>query len=543
MGVKCIKQVAVILIVFAAQISAVRADDVKPYGSPEDIPAALVSSLMRANYQEEYVSTILSMVRRNAENKTSLEQSDIERIKQNKWISSRLNQVQKYLKYDGNFDGDVTREEIEAYLARSSKSVHDQYISNLMVIDSNKDDIVTKQEMLDSADKTLNNPNAHHNTDLEDLLALDPNQDGALSVDELKIIALKSFRTIDSNHDGILSKDEQDSVRAAYNKIQRLQRLMRYGCVPPKAQSNEQIVYISANAGKATSSVSVAGAFNSTTVIPVTIGDGDKDLYIVSYAASPIIWQFNGQTDRIARLILAGQRNVDGQQELNVGAVGVDAKKVTFLEASKCGLRMASYRKEATLESLNMLFGRMVDLYYSDNSPIGLHIFGDRINTDIAKDIEQAQARTPKGFEEKLWQKHIQYMPGGLISIKPEKVVSQATITPYKVYPGWAGYSKLAHDGAIVLEKDDDSSSVTIARPGRDALTIENFEKIQLSNLKQRVEFGSSKLKIVKNIPHYPAGPILGPLKTIIIGKGVDVPKGKPGHSKVIMEETGEAVE
>lgn len=58
-----------------------------------------------------------------------------------------------------------------------------------------------------------------------------------------------------------------------------------------------------------------------------------------------------------------------------------------------------------------------------------------------------------------------------------------------------------------------------------------------------QINFGtSSAIKIVKNIPYYPSGLHGGYATTIIIGKGVEIPKGDAGHSKIISEETGEAI-
>ena len=132
------------------------------------------------------------------------------------------------------------------------------------------------------------------------------------------------------------------------------------------------------------------------------------------------------------------------------------------------------------------------------------NIFGERINTDISKKIEQDQKEPPEGFDPNLWRKHIQNMPGGVINLNDKEVVSDSPAIAYEVLPKWAGFSKLAYEGAVV---------------------------------------GSgSAVKIVKNIPYSPSGLYGGYSAEITVGKGVEPPKGIPGHSRVKSEETGKQI-
>jgi Ca2+-binding EF-hand superfamily protein len=516
--------IGIVLLSTFPNISPAQAEQPEVYDSPSDIPDALMRMLRMANYEEQYVFQALATIRQNAADYVSLSASDLKVVEEKKVQGQRQRQVQSLMRYDTDVDGKITRDEVEQSLSssRHSKQTYkEDAINKTMQADLDKDDVLTREEIVKFADQELKELSKKYKkynrqgNQLEDILDLDPNNDKKLTVDELKSLAIKAFRTVDSDGNGILSEDEKKIVQEINNERQKLARIISPDCTFPRPEEDEKVVFIGVYEGKAVSTISVAGQVSETNVIPVQIDKGDEKLYIITSASSPVIWQFEGETDRVSKLLLTGpsmppgtDNNDSGGDKINVGATGVAADKITFRHASECGAHSAydKNKKQQALAALEKLLGRQPDLFFSEYGVIGLHIFGERINTDISEEIKEAQKEPPKGFEANLWKSHIRFMPGGVIDLKNEKIVSDSPAVPYEVLPKWAGFSKLAYEGAI--------SHVS----------------------------GPNRVKIVKDIPYYPSGLYGGYLAEILIGKGVEPPKGSAGHSNITLEETGELI-
>jgi len=95
--------------------------------------------------------------------------------------------------------------------------------------------------------------------------------------------------------------------------------------------------------------------------------------------------------------------------------------------------------------------------------------------------------------------------PGGIESVMPEDVLSNGTIEPYDVLPRLAGLVQLVRSGHLSVLSD---RTFSIDRP----------------------------------IPRFPTG--LGGRQSVefVLRRGVPMPKGDPGHSLVLIEETGECI-
>lgn len=556
---KLLVAVAVICILWMGTAQAQKEISSDVYPSFSDIPLPLSQGLMGSQYPEKYVSQILEVIRQTARDNANLTADDIKTIKEKADNDRRRRQVQEIIAYDSNFDGNITRDEIVGVLSSSPGRGNEQFIGNqasrIMDADIDKDGVITTEEMSTIRDKKDHYSSYRYRNDPSSFLELDPDGDGKLTIAELTGLAEKAFRTVDVDADGILSRKEMDAIQETSRQYRNLAERLSPSCTLPKAQAGEKIVFIDVYEGKAVSTISVAGQEDETNVIPLQIDKGEEKLYIVTSSFTPVIWQLKGDTNRVARIVLAGgstqkdkDNNNNGQERINVGVTGVSKDKVTFSNARDCGLapgyEQEGAKKKLTLDILTKLLGRSPDLYFSQYGVTGVHIFGDRINSDISAAIEESQKQAPPGFEKNIWNKHIRFMPGGLIDLKGQEIISDAKAVPYEVLPKWAGIAKLAHEGAI-LPDGSGSSAVIVTRPGQDSLTIEGVENIRLHEAATtRVEFDMGrKFKIVKDIPYYPSGLHGGYSVSFIIGKGVTPPKGSAGHSDVILEETGEKID
>lgn len=527
---------------------------VEKYATLSEIPSVLMEALPRKSYKEEFVYQVLRYIRQNAEDNKSLSQSDIVRLNEKHLKEARLRKVQEYMRYDANLDGEVSRQEIQDYFANSKRQTNQKYIDQslkkLMAADYDQSGVVTRDEIVKSADQDKNKYSSRSNlTRLEKLIRLDPNSDGKLTINELNSLAEKAFNTIDLDNDGIISTEESQAVIAASRRASEINRLLKPNCKGfPTPDEDDKIIFIGLHRGNAVSSISVAGQSNETYVVPVQIDKGKEKLYIVASSLQPVIWDIKGDTKRISKMVLSGPsiNQADGQDDkINSGVSNIGADLVSYHSSYDCGLQYAyakdKKKQDMTLEIFTRLVGQLPDLLYNNYQATGIHVFGERVNDDISQKIEKEQLKAPKGFNQNLWNRHIDYVPGGLMKPKLTQILSDHPAEPYKVLPMWAGFSKLFHEGSITYDCASRSEVRSIDKNGR--MKVECVEKVRKDKSKPRVNFGkTSSVRIIKNIPYYPSGLKGAYSTTIYITEGVEVPDGDPGHSKVINEKTNERI-
>lgn len=291
-------------------------------------------------------------------------------------------------------------------------------------------------------------------------------------------------------------------------------------CTIPGARDDEQIVFLGIYEGETLSNVSVAGQAEDTDVVPITIEKGDKKIYFVASAFSPVIWQMKGDTDRISRVALVsiarrdrinGRHSQKGPKKVYAGITNVPASQVTFHDAEICDLQQAfNYKpkeQEETKSTVKTVLGRPADLFNSAYDIFGAHITNDAITFDAKESVPKEQTDSA-GFDKKAWDEQISFMAGGIIRLKKEDVVSNVPAVDYEVLPKWAGIAQLLQQGALVVAEG--------------------------GNVHQ------GPFKIVKDIPFYPTGLHGAYSVDFVLGKGVKPPQGDAGHSCVKLEETEE---
>jgi hypothetical protein len=101
----------------------------------------------------------------------------------------------------------------------------------------------------------------------------------------------------------------------------------------------------------------------------------------------------------------------------------------------------------------------------------------------------------------------LRFNPGGIVEIDPAGVVSSMPAEPYEVLPHGFGLAQLVATGALE------------PRGGQ--------------------FFFDGYFYIASAIPRFPAGLYGAHSVTFVLGSGVPLPAGSPGHSCVISEETG----
>jgi len=207
---KCVPVILLIgLMLYPHEISASNA---QTYNKPSQIPSVLRKPLSGNVTKDQFMKRVTHMFNTSSTNKQELTRDDIERTYLQEIHLRRISQRNSYLRHDVNFDASLSLDELSYWLyvgRMETNTEQKKRIEDTMAHDTNGDGVLSYKEVstllpdeLDYVSYYIKESNAYK------LFMLDPNRDGALTIDELTSVAMKSFRTLDRNHDLTISRDE-----------------------------------------------------------------------------------------------------------------------------------------------------------------------------------------------------------------------------------------------------------------------------------------------------------------------------------------------
>jgi hypothetical protein len=267
----------------------------------------------------------------------------------------------------------------------------------------------------------------------------------------------------------------------------------------PEAAPDDQVILFGAYEGDAISSTTIAGQDEVTVTARVVIEPGATPLYVILTSSEQMIWRFEGAVSRVRHVVLLGS----GPR----GVTGVDVERVADLTGTSGGLSGYFYsagspEAAALRAAVENALGRPVDVMAGSYSVGTLFLPAATVTGTVPPDS------VPPGFDPAVYQElGLRFSPGGVVDIDPATVVSITPAEPYEVLPQGFGLAQLVATGA--LER----------RGG--------------------FFFFDGYFYIASAIPRFPAGLYGGHLVFFVLGTGVPMPAGDPGHSCVISEETG----
>ena len=301
-------------------------------------------------------------------------------------------------------------------------------------------------------------------------------------------------------------------------------------CKVPKPMDAE-VVLLSGYQGSAISTLAVSGQDVETTVATVVIENGTRPLYIFATAYDSIVWKFEGATDRIQHLVVQPRSTKDGP---GAAVAGVDKSKITFVPERACingYVKSKSAKDRAKIGTLSTLLGKDIDSFALSYTIKNLRVPQTKDNT--ISNAEEHPYREPVSFSigENSYQlsatgmvvkgdghgnsdqqatnratirEMMRFRPGGLIPLTSDQVHAAGDVQPYEILPQEAGLLQLMAEG--------------------------------------KIEFDRGTYVITKPITRFPAGLFGAHSVKFVLGEGVPMPGGSPGHSSVISGETGECL-
>ncbi len=194
----------------------------KPYSSYDEIPGLFIYRLRTGTTFSEYIKGVESEFLKVNDGRPSFSKQSYQEQQTRDLNKKKNKQILEALKYDLNIDGVVTEEEATNYFIENNKNLNATYraqaVEKVMRNDMDRNKILTREEMgaLPARYYELNKGSADNKVAV--YLAIDPNNDGILTLEEVKELAEKSFATVDYDENHLLSDKEFKASKAQRRK-------------------------------------------------------------------------------------------------------------------------------------------------------------------------------------------------------------------------------------------------------------------------------------------------------------------------------------
>jgi Ca2+-binding EF-hand superfamily protein len=447
-----------------------------------------------ASSQEKAAERILSLYRTNAPE-----------LFQNKGFMSLLPTMfqLQFKTLDKNGDG-LSKAEIKALSVPTNADFESSAIRSRLDFDADGDSVVTAEEIGQVFDQKLSKRKKSSAVSSErraridalrrekvisDIMSADANADGRVEGSELKTVTDKdgkiarvlAERTImaealmlgDANDDGLVTIQEfsdvllelanQTSPSIVRDTKIKHTSAFRDGCPAIAVALGSQLIMLGTYEGASISSVSVTGQDHETMAATVDVERGAAPITLVITSHQSMIWQFIGDTQRIARVYLHSAQTNPADGLTAVGTTGLPKDKVVFLSKPDClpyfhetGSRSARLASEELSALSDGAVVTAIGRYTTDLVTIPSGKFVKRSSSfDEIKAAVAAFDSTAATVENRadvippLAELALRFSPGGLKTISLKEVVSATRAEKFESLPQEAGLLQLVMNGSL----------------------------------------------------------------------------------------------
>lgn len=244
--------------------------------------------------------------------------------------SKRLAQILE-LDLDGNWE--VSRSEIDA------KSVADKGFKadRIPPYDLDGDGSLTIPEITASIDADPDLGNPKEAARMKALTLLDLDRDDLVERGELRDFLELLETTVLEGRPGPSEAEIRQAMADGWDRRGPWRNMNPPAdgpnCGPVAPGPDEDFVVVSTYEGTAATNLALEGLARQTTVATIHVEPGDRKLFLFLASFDPVVWNLEGDVDRVARVVVQ-TASVDGTQ--NAGLVGVGRERVTFVPYSAC---------------------------------------------------------------------------------------------------------------------------------------------------------------------------------------------------------------
>lgn len=382
--------------------------------------------------------------------------------------------VGKWAANDLNGDGVASRTELELVFGPKSREnlrvnglvlkpsdeqvreILDRWVAYALRWDYDGNDVVSlyeiingsRAEYIERVENTVTTPRPF-------IFGFDANKDGTVEREEFEKVLDDFINWYDVNGNGVADTSEkkmytdarQNANRAVHEDIVRARGERERAAEPNvcgrlDVPENATTIVIGGYEGKAVSSVHVGGAQNVTRVIDVKIRLGFGSVFLMLDTYDSVIWRISGETHRVVGV------GIDGTA---AGVVGIPVENVQYFNSRPCELNLWKRANNSSVDDemklLAVVLGEQPDVFINGyelglvNIPNGVSTFEYKYPGVLPKLTSVAGRKVEADF--------LRFNPGGVVSIDPATVVSNASVEPYALLPQEAGLARLAEAGAI----------------------------------------------------------------------------------------------
>lgn len=405
--------------------------------------------------------------------------SDSQKMANQAEAEARAQTVQSLLAFDENGDGQIEVAEFDVLNIKNSAYIRFPGQYVFVRADLDANKILTMEEVLLYSRKY---PQRRSNSRTDWIAGFDRDEDGEVTKAEFQA----SMNNLLEAHSKPLTNDPSSPPT-------------QNDCTAQSPKNDDKVVFVSGYGGSGLSSVVVSVPDQESEIARLVIEDGDAPLYVVASSFSPMIWIIEGETDRISRFVTGPHMyHLRGQpkgQGAGVGVVGLPKEKIEFL---KSGCLKYYSKPTDSVEGLAAKYDGLKIVGRKPDKMVGSY---DILSMKVPSGVNGQRSRRKRSNVTDIYR----FSNEGLVVVDPETVIAPKPVMSYEVYPQEAGLEQLIASG-------------------------------------QMQAVGNSTFKIVKPIPYFPAGLTGAHGVKFILGEGVPMPGGSPGHSVVYDEESGKCL-
>lgn len=492
-----------------------------------------------------------------------ISQSDYDLARKLTYAQIRANVSTQIMVRDLDGDGKVTRNELETVLMQQAvrplssgtaqvvptpeqtKEILARLVADALKADGNGDGVIEFAEAYRVPEEQTRWTRQGANQNALPW-SFDTDKNGSISLAEYDAVANRVIEEVDADKNGTISQEESigfaqkaETARRALQAASQKQAreadaaARAKSCALPAPAAGDRVVLLGAYEGKALSNVSIGGDDLEVSAAHIDIEKGDGPLYIVATSFEAMVWHVTGETSRVAKFVaMSTQATSNGTNRAAVGGLSKD--RVAVAAAANCLRYFDNAKSSEGLRAageMKGLIGRAADDVVASYGMGKVSLPSGIQNPDAKFPITRLISKS--GPATAMWRESLRYAPGGVADLEVDKIVSPLPVEAYEVLPQQAGLAQLIEEGALEVV-----GSRRVRQYGN--LTIVGEANVQGMEAKEEYSM-PGELKIVKKM-RFPAGLNGGHSVKFILGKGVAMPEGSPGHSEVVSEETGEPI-